>query len=458
MSTFESFKSAFKGDIVTPSDVDYDKALKRWAKNAERPAKYVAFVKDAEDIKLALEFAKAEKLPIAIRGGGHNAAGASSKEGGLIIDLSRHLAGVTIDPVKKLGYAGGGAIWETVDKAAIEHGLATVGGTVNHVLTLGGGYGWLSGEHGLTIDNLVQATVVVANGTILTANKTENSDLFWAIRGGGCNFGVVTEFVFQLHDQRRTVYAGTLIFPAALIKSVMQAANDWWDKGPSKKEAVAVVLTRGPPPERYPCVICSLFFNGSEEEGREIYKPFFDLNPVDHTSEIPYENMNALMNHVVHPGQSVYLKGAKFSAIQPDQATDVLEKIAELTTDGNFRFACILEMVPTAVVNSVPGNATAMPNRTFQKNVLLMCLWDDNTPENQKAGKEKVYIIGNLFTNFSEEKDLVKQGAYSNYVDEYLGNKHSALLFGDNYPKLQQLKRKYDPEVIFNTWFPIVPA
>jgi len=133
MSSLEAFRQKFKGDIVTPSDAEYDKAIARWAVNAQRKAKIVAFVKDAADVSLALKYANTNKLPLAVRGGGHSASGASSSAGGLVIDLSRHLAGVRVDAEKKLGYIGGGAIWETVDKEAIAHGLATVGGTVNHV-------------------------------------------------------------------------------------------------------------------------------------------------------------------------------------------------------------------------------------------------------------------------------------------------------------------------------------
>lgn len=133
MSQLESLYQAFKGDIVTPSSADYKNAISRWAINAQRNAKVVAFVKDSDDVALAINYAKANKLPIAIRGGGHSAAGASSSENGLVIDLSRYINYAKVDAAKKLVYVGGGAIWETVDKAAIEHGLATVGGTVNHV-------------------------------------------------------------------------------------------------------------------------------------------------------------------------------------------------------------------------------------------------------------------------------------------------------------------------------------
>lgn len=133
MSDISSFQKSFKGDIVTPADADYPAAIARWASNAQRNAKIVAFVKDAEDVALAIKFAKDNKLSLAIRGGGHSAAGASSSENGIVIDLSRHLNGVEIDPEQKIAIAGGGAIWATVDKNAIEHGLATAAGTVNHV-------------------------------------------------------------------------------------------------------------------------------------------------------------------------------------------------------------------------------------------------------------------------------------------------------------------------------------
>ena len=133
MANFEALKATFKGDLITPSSPDYEQAIERWAKNAIRKANLIAFVKDEQDVALALKYATTNKIPFAIKGGGHNVTGASSAEGGLVIDLSRYLNGAHVDPVEKLAYVGGGAIWEAVDKAAIQHGLATVGGTVNHV-------------------------------------------------------------------------------------------------------------------------------------------------------------------------------------------------------------------------------------------------------------------------------------------------------------------------------------
>lgn len=136
MANFDSFKASFKGDIVTPADADYEDAILRWAKNASRKAKFVAFVKDAHDVSQAIKYAEADGLSLAVRGGGHNVTGASSSDGGLVIDLSKYLGGVRVDPDRKLGYVGGGAIWKTVDETAIKYGLAGVGGTVNHVSNL----------------------------------------------------------------------------------------------------------------------------------------------------------------------------------------------------------------------------------------------------------------------------------------------------------------------------------
>lgn len=194
-----------------------------------------------------MKFATSNNIPLAIKGGGHNASGASSVEDGINIDLNRYFNTAKVDPEKKLVYVGGGALWGTVDKAVIAHGLATPGGTVNHTgvggLILGGGYGWLSGQHGLVIDNLAQATVVIADGSIVTASDSSHPDLFWGIRGGGCNFGIVTEFVLRLHPQRKTVCAGMIIFPPPMLPKIAELV-DGFDR--AENEGMMIILTRGP--------------------------------------------------------------------------------------------------------------------------------------------------------------------------------------------------------------------
>jgi FAD/FMN-containing dehydrogenase len=222
---------------------------------AHASLRYVVFPKNESDVGLALQFATSNSIPLAIKCGGHNPSGASSIKDGLCIDLSRYFNTARVDPKQQLVYVGGGAIWETVDRATIAHGLATPAGTVNHTgvggLTLGGGYGWLSGQHGLVIDNLVQATVVIANGTVVAASASSHPDLFWAIRGGGSNFGVVTEFVFKVYPQRRTVFAGQVIFPPSLLNKLVETTDKWWEKA-SEREGAMLLFARGP--DRQVCV------------------------------------------------------------------------------------------------------------------------------------------------------------------------------------------------------------
>jgi FAD/FMN-containing dehydrogenase len=207
------------------------------------------FPRNESDISLALKFATANAIPLAIKCGGHNPSGASSIQDGVCIDLARYFNTARVDPAQKVVHVGGGATWETVDVATIVHGFGTPGGTVNHTgvggLILGGGYGWLSPEYGLCIDNLVQATVVTADGSVLTASQTSHPDLFWGIRGGGSNFGIVTEFVLKVFPQRKTVFAGPIIFPPPLVSKVADAVDKWWPSA-GQKEAAMLSFTRGP--------------------------------------------------------------------------------------------------------------------------------------------------------------------------------------------------------------------
>ncbi|KAJ3530515.1 hypothetical protein NMY22_g8542 [Coprinellus aureogranulatus] len=469
----DSFASRVKGDVITPDHPDYASAIKRWARNAERKAQVVVFVKDAEDVAEAISYAKANNLPIAIRGGGHNAAGASSIENGLVIDLSKYLNKVRVDEESKLAYVGGGAKWRDVDEEAIKYGLATVGGRVNDTgvagLTLGGGYGWLTGKYGLTIDNLKQVTIVTADGSILTASDSENTDLFWAVRGGGSNFGVVTEFVFHLYEQRKTVFAGLTIFTPDKLGSLIELTKKWYENA---KEDEGLSLANLITPQGFPAVGVVLFYNGSEEEGRANFKGYYDIGPVmDFAKEIPFEQLNALTNNVVPAGNCYYLRG--FSHNGPDyQCTfQALQKVGEIAKGGIFTPSVLFEYLPIAKIHSVDTSATAFRRQT-SPNVLVMIKWDGSAPERTYEAKGLVTELADIFTASQEGLSASEKLGYSNYghdVDEvptlpvtHPSMAHVAsraqLVFGDNYPRLQEIKRKYDPDSIFNLWYPIVPA
>ncbi|KZP18640.1 FAD-binding domain-containing protein [Athelia psychrophila] len=469
MSDFSAFSKSFTGELVVPGDAAYAASIARWASNAQRNAKVVAFVNSPEDVALTLAYAKASKLPVAIRGGGHSAAGASSAEGGVVIDLSRHLNEVDVDAEGKLARVGGGALWRDVDKAAIEHGLAAVAGTVNHTgvggLTLGGGFGWLSGAHGLVIDNLLEATLVTADGSIKTLSSSENEDLFWGIRGGGCNFGVVTQFVFQLHAQRRTVYAGPLIFAPTALEDVMRLTTAWWENVPDEKEGMCHMLTRCP--DGKPVLVVLVIYNGSEQEGRAAFKPFLDLGPMaDMSKEIPYEELNALHNGQLPHGRCTYMKGVRWTKPRVEIMSQVLDEFTQLSAQKpDLDMVCMFEYFGLKKACGVPDGATAAVRSPYC-NVLNVLRWDEHSEANTVFAREASRKITDIAISGNVELKDKSSGGYGNYDPELaLGESETGpvsdraeVLFGANYPRLQALKKKYDPEVVFSKWFVITPA
>ncbi|KAF6757626.1 FAD binding domain-containing protein [Ephemerocybe angulata] len=426
------------------------------ATNAERNAKVVVHVKDSEDVVKSIAYAKDHKLPIAIRGGGHNAAGASSVEGGL----------------KKLGYVGGGAIWAQVDQEAIKYGLATVGGTVNHVCQPDPlphcGYGWLAGRHGLTIDNLKQRSaesnpitrrpVVTANGSILTANDTENSDLFWAIRGGGSNFGVATELVYQLHPQRKTVFGGSAVYTPDKVEKLVELTKKWWDDVGEDEGMIQAVAAS---PDGKPVFLIIFFYNGSEEEGRAHYKEFFDVGPVvDNVREIPYEQLNSLQNPQTGHGRCYYLKGVSQAFPDPKATMELIQKVAEIAKGGVFKPAMLHEYFSLGKANSVPVSATAF-RRQVSSNILTNVAWEpeegvDKTAEAREIAKELVDIKSG-YTNYGHDDIDIPSASIASPTGDH-GAKRADLAYASNYPKLQKIKKTYDPENVFNRWYPITPA
>ncbi|TFK22892.1 FAD binding domain-containing protein [Coprinopsis marcescibilis] len=471
-----SLTSLIDGDVVTRTDPAYSVAISRWATNAERLALAVVYPKTNVDVSKTVLFAQSHQVPFAICGGGHSASGASSVEDGLVLDMSRYFKDVRVDVEQRLAYVGGGALWRDVDKETMKYGLAAVGGTVSHgvphmtdivldySLTLGGGYGWLSGQHGLVSDNLQQATVVTADGTIRTVNDTENAELFWAIRGGGSNFGVVTEFVFRLHPQREKVFGGRAMYGSDKIEALIEVTREWL---PRIKENEGIFQTAVTMPDGNHCIFAVFFYNGSEEEGRENFKQFFDIGPIGNTTrEITYEEMNRIYDLTVSHGKPRYIRGTGVAL--PDYASvlAMLRQTSNVAKSGEgLTLRCLYEYTSLAKINSVPQSSTAF-RRTSVHNVLVMINWEGEEDKTARARGIINDVVESMKAG-SLEKGSISEADTAGYANSQLDicvqSTHDQLekaarTFGSNLDKLREVKRRFDPTLFFNRWFPIPPA
>ncbi|CAE6414239.1 unnamed protein product [Rhizoctonia solani] len=464
-----------QGSIHLPGDPDYSN--KRWALNAEKDAAAVAWPATPEDVIHILTFAQGQapytsqkRLHIAVKSGGHTASGASSSDGGLVIDLQPKMGRVGVDPDAKLVYAGGGALWQDVDAATAPYGLASVAGTVGDTgvggLTLGGGFGWLTGNHGLVIDNLVQATVVTSSGDILTASDSENPDLFWAIRGGGGNFGVVTEFVLKIHPQHPEVYTSALMFLPASLGKVISEVNTWLlERSPSE---VAFVFFINSPnaqagiPE--PMVMLQLVYIGEPEVGRQKFERFTMLGHVmDQTAVIPYVQLNHIYDAVCQHGMGRTLQGNFVPGIPEGLPVPFVNELfhswVTLITKNPAAAESLVafELHHYGALSSVPKDATAYVHRSKYYNIMMIVTWTDPS-FNERAG-QTILDLNRAFTKCREgyfPPDLVDRGGYTNYMDEssrIYKKKFTQSRFGTNYSRLMELKHKYDPSGAFGRWF-----
>jgi FAD/FMN-containing dehydrogenase len=306
--------------------------------------------------------------------------------------------------------------------------------------------------------------VVTASGEILTVSATENADLFWGIRGAGCNFGIVTEFVIQLHPQRRTVFAGIIAYPPPTIDKAVSTAAQFLSEGLSEKETIFYAQTTDPGGNAVALFV--LFWNGSGDDGRNHFKRFFDLGPVmDTCKEIPYEELNAIQNFNVRHGNNYYMKGVFSSGPQADVAKNLVSRLPELSKESSANITVVYELLPKEKTLSVPRNATAHI-RVPLFNVLLIATWNDKDTNKvdvlRRATNELASIV------IQGEKVITEQLSigYGNYNFEDIASPAAGTagptakapaLFAENYAKLQKLKKQYDPDLVFFKWNPVTP-
>lgn len=435
-------------EILTPESKGYAESIKRWSDAVERKAVstnpngtvwsavlktlqgVVVLVDSAEDISTTIKLSQLYSISFVVSGGKHSSSGASSTDGGLVIDLAR-MRKVEVDVATKSVKAQGGCIWEDVDEAAAKHDLAMVGGTVNHTgvggLTLGGGYGWLSGRYGLTIDSLLSVQIVLADGSIKVASASENADLFWAVRGAGHCFGVVAEFTFQTFEQKKAIWAGQLIFPASQkLDQVVAFANNFHES--TDGDSGMVLGITQPPFMQEIGIATTLFHNGNEAEAEVVFKGLLELEPLRKTTqEQPYRKMNSMMNHSVPYGGRKLSKGACFvPPLSADFARTLIKGLQALHSQvpGSVRSIILFEFFKPDAWCRVPEEATAFANRGKQMNLMIGPFWNED--KDDKTVREWAREIARLSREELERAKeeagrpewMEKIGEYGNYDGE----------------------------------------
>ncbi|KAK9384338.1 hypothetical protein V1515DRAFT_612008 [Lipomyces mesembrius] len=441
--------------VLSPSSAGYGERIKRWSDCAEKKAGAIVLAESAADISKTLLFAEANSISIAVCGGGHSAAGASSIDGGIVIDLSK-MRRVVVDADNKMLTAQGGATWEDVDVAAADYDLATVGGTVNHTgiggLTLGGGHGWLTGKYGQVVDNLLSVELVLADGSVVTASETENSELFWAVRGAGQNFGVVIEFTYRLYAQSNPVWAGVLAFPPDKLPAVVQFANHVAETTTGDSAIEFGFST--PSPLTEPVVVAVVFYDGIAEDGMKIFDPLLSLEPIVNTAtEMPYSKLNSILNAMAAPGHRRALSAATFfPPLDANFVQSIYDDFVDMchTIPASAESLIFFEIIGRDKVCQVSSSAMAYANRGRYYNAVLAPKWHDSTFDSEMRAWAKK--VANRIQNESGRHNSTEVGKYANYAD--FANFHVPLeaLFGENTKKLQTLKEKYDPNDVFNKW------
>lgn len=440
----------FRGRLITPDHADYDTARAVWNGAVDRRPRLIARCSGAADVVTAVRFGRDHDLEIAIRGGGHNVGGTAVCDDGIVIDLSAMRA-VRVDPAGKRAWVQGGALWGDVDHEAQAYGLATTGGIVSHTgvagLTLGGGVGWLMRKHGLTVDNLLAAEVVTAPGELLRASENEHPDLFWALQGGGGNFGVVTSFEFRLHAVGPTVLAGPVLWDAADVGELLRFYRDFAYDAPDELGTVVRFGTAPPlpiiPPNLHwrPVVIVGSCYAGSIEDGEEVLRPLrtFGKPLLDLVGPTPYASHQSALDSTVLHGWKYYWKSTHLPPLQDD----LLDVIAEHAFSASSPRSYAVMFHLGGAVSRVPEGDTAFGNRQASHAITLDGVWRPG----ENFGVRDTAWVRRFFAGL----DRFRQGVYVNFLggDEDPDRVHEA--YGDAvYDRLVEVKTKYDPDNVFH--------
>lgn len=447
-SDISDFKSRLRGELIEPADAPYEEARKVFNAMIDRKPRLIARCADVADVIAAVNFGREHKLRVSIRGGGHNAAGLGVCDDGLVIDLSL-IKYVRVDPAAREVRVGGGNTWGEVDHAAHAFGLAVPSGIISTTgvggLTLGGGIGHLTRKYGLTIDNLLAADVVTADGKFVVASAEENPELFWALRGGGGNFGVVTSFLFRAHPVS-TVIAGPMFWDLEDAPAIMRWYREFIVNAPAEMNGFFAFLTvpPGPPfPEEIRLrKMCGIVwcYTGSQEQADAILEPLrsFKKPVFEHVGPAPFPALQSTFDPIYPAGLQSYWKADFFKELSDEAIAEHVKYAAKLPT---WQSTMHLYPINGAAGKVGNGDTTWAHRDAVWTTIILGC---DADPANK-----------DLITNWSREywealHPYAAGGAYVNFMMEGEGDTRIRDTYGDNYDRIARAKTKYDPGNFFN--------
>jgi FAD/FMN-containing dehydrogenase len=440
----------FRGRLISADEADYDSARAVWNGAIDRRPRLIARCIGTTDVVAAVRFAREHDLEIAIRGGGHNVAGTAVCDDGLVIDLSAMRA-VRVDAAGRRAWVQGGALWGDVDHETHAHGLATTGGIVSHTgvagLTLGGGVGWLMRKYGLTVDNLLAVDIVSADGQMLHASEDEHPDLFWALRGGGGNFGVVTSFEFRLHAVGPTVLAGPILWDANDVRDVLGFYREFVRDAPDELGTVVRFGTAPPLPvipaklHWRPVVMVGTCVAAAIGDGEQVLRPLraFRTPLLDLVGPKPYVGFQSALDSTVVHGWNYYWKSTHL----PELSDDLIDVMAEHAFSCSSPRSYVAMFHLKGAVSRVPEGRTAFGNRQASHAITLDAVW---RPGESLAGRDTAWT-----REFFSALGRFREGVYVNFLggDEPPDRVREA--YGDSvYQRLVDVKTAYDPDNVFH--------
>ena len=444
--TMQDLVAGVTGQVITPDDPAYDEARRVYNHMIDRRPDAVVRCADAADVAAVVRHARATGRPLAVRGGGHSVPGFGTADGAVVADLSG-LASVEVDPVARVARAGGGVTWNGFNEATSRHGLATTGGIISTTgiggLTLGGGIGYLARGYGLSCDNLVSAQVVTADGALVTASADEHPDLFWALRGGGGNFGVATELSYRLHPVS-DVYGGPMFFELSAAADLLAYFADFIRHAPREYGGFPAFQIAPPlpfvPEDRVgePFLAVVSCWTGSVSDGEKVIQGFRDVAaPVaEHVGVMPYAALNSAFDALVPAGLQHYWK-ASFSA-------DLTPEAIAAHVEHGPRVPVVNSTVHLYPINGachdVAADATAFGHRDATFATVIAGMWPDPADNDANTRWVKEY--------YAAIAPHSQPGGYVNFAS---GDDQGAVAenYGANYGRLREVKRQYDPDNLF---------